>query len=61
MRWQLLSRQYREWRDNSLNVETFRGNVTSSGTVRASVTVQEKHASGTEAFERVGPGQLAHT
>ena len=31
----------------SPNVETFRGNVTSSGTVRASVTVQEKRASGT--------------
>ena len=31
----------------SPNVETFRGNVTSSGAVRASVTVQEKHASGT--------------
>ena len=30
----------------SPNAETFRGNVTSSGAVRASVTVQEKHASG---------------
>ncbi len=30
----------------SPNVETFRGNVTSSGVVRASVAVQEKHASG---------------
>lgn len=31
----------------SPGVGTFRGNVTSSGAVRASVTVQEKHASGT--------------
>ena len=30
----------------SPGVGTFRGNVTSSGAVRASVTVQEKHASG---------------
>jgi hypothetical protein len=30
----------------SPNVGTFRGNVTSSGVVRASVAVQEKHASG---------------
>ena len=30
----------------SPNVGTFRGNVTSSGAVRASVAVQEKHASG---------------
>jgi hypothetical protein len=30
----------------SPNVQTFRGNVTSSGAVRASVTVQEKTASG---------------
>ena len=30
----------------SPNAETFRGNVTSSGAVRASVTVQEKHATG---------------
>ena len=30
----------------SPNVETFRGNVSSSGAVRASVTVQEKRASG---------------
>jgi hypothetical protein len=30
----------------SPNAETFRGNVTSSGAVRASVTVQEKRASG---------------
>jgi hypothetical protein len=30
----------------SPNAETFRGNVTGSGAVRASVTVQEKHASG---------------
>ena len=31
----------------SPNLETFRGSVTSAGAVRASVTVQEKHASGT--------------
>ena len=30
----------------SPNVETFRGNVTSSGAVRASVNVQDKHATG---------------
>ncbi len=30
----------------SPSAETFRGNVTSSGAVRASVAVQEKHASG---------------
>ena len=30
----------------SPNVETFRGNVTSSSAVRASVAAQEKHASG---------------
>ena len=30
----------------SPNVETFRGNVTKSGAVRASVAMQEKHASG---------------
>ena len=30
----------------SPNVGTFRGNVTGSGAVRASVAVQEKHASG---------------
>jgi hypothetical protein len=30
----------------SPNAATFKGNVTSSGVVRASVTVQEKHASG---------------
>ena len=37
----------------SPNVATFRGTVTSSGTVRASVTVQDKHASGSGKLGRV--------
>jgi len=44
----------------SSNVETFRGTVTNSGAVRASVTVQEKRASGsgklTGVFWAEGPG-----
>jgi hypothetical protein len=34
-------------------IETFRGNVTSSGAVRASVSVQDKRASGTGKLTRV--------
>ena len=33
-------------RITSPNVETFRGNVTNAGAVRASVNVQDKHATG---------------
>jgi hypothetical protein len=42
----------------SPNVETFRGNVTSSGAVRASVTVQEKHIWVRQANGRSRPRDL---
>jgi len=40
----------------SPNVATFRGAVTSSGTVRASVTVQDKHAAGSGKLARARSG-----
>ena len=42
----------------SPNAETFRGNVTSSGAVRASVTVQEKHIRVRQANGRSRPRDL---